>query len=246
MFVSAGSNRQQATSPSASSRSRPSRSLISTTRVVWPGRRGADVVRPRLRPSCRRGRRRSRRPSRGSTSCGRAPSGRPVASRASRIVNRLASVAVSANCQLGSPKRRVISSPHPDRVLGREHQRRPAAHLLATAATAAAGRMAGHRARVAQAEVDVLVPVDVAEPRPGRLLDEDRERARPLGHPVHRDAGEERAAARARTAPASAGAARRTAPRGPGARRGGLGRRSRRSSAAPADGVARARSVYPA
>ena len=34
MLVSAGSISTQATSPSASSRSRPSRSLISTTRVV--------------------------------------------------------------------------------------------------------------------------------------------------------------------------------------------------------------------
>ena len=81
----------------------------------------------------------------------------------------------------------------PDRVLGREHQRRSAAHLLGHGHGRRLGRMARHRARVTQAEIDVLVPVDVAEPRPGGLLDEDGERAGPLGHPVHRDSGEKRA-----------------------------------------------------
>ena len=82
----------------------------------------------------------------------------------------------------------------PDRVLGRQHERRPAPHLLGDRHGGRLGRMAGHRAGVAEAEVDVLVPVDVTEPRAGRLLDEHREGARPLGHPVHRDAGEERPA----------------------------------------------------
>ena len=51
--------------------------------------------------------------------------------------------------------------------------------------------MAAHRARVAEAEVDVLVAVDVGEAAPARLGDEEREPAGPLGHPVHRDAGQE-------------------------------------------------------
>jgi hypothetical protein len=37
--------------------------------------------------------------------------GRPVTARAIRIANRLASVAVRANCQYGRPKRLAISSP---------------------------------------------------------------------------------------------------------------------------------------
>ena len=43
MFVSAGSNMQTATSPRASSRSSPSRSLISTTRVVVSTGTGGPV-----------------------------------------------------------------------------------------------------------------------------------------------------------------------------------------------------------
>ncbi len=42
-------------------------------------------------------------------------------------------------------------------------------------------------------QIDVLDPVDVGEARAGRLGDEDRERARPLDHPVHRHAGQQRA-----------------------------------------------------
>ncbi len=54
-------------------------------------------------------------------------------------------------------------------------------------------RVAGHRAGVAQAEVDVVVPVHVGQPGTGRRLDEHREPARPPGHPRHRHAGEQRA-----------------------------------------------------
>jgi hypothetical protein len=51
----------------------------------------------------------------------------------------------------------------------------------------------GHRARVAEAEVDVLVAVDVGEARALGVRREDREAARPADHPVHRDAAEQRA-----------------------------------------------------
>ena len=52
--------------------------------------------------------------------------------------------------------------------------------------------MARHRAGVAEAEVDVLVRVDVDEARAFRLLHEHREASRPLAHPVHGDALEQR------------------------------------------------------
>ena len=109
-----------------------------------------------------------------------------MSSRASRIANRLASVAVSANCQRGSPKRRASSPPTqiasslgsinviPRRALLRD---RPHGRLR---------RVAGHRARVAEAEVDVLVAVDVAEPRTCGLRCEDGEAAGPADHPRHR------------------------------------------------------------
>src|SRR5687767_8544729 len=54
--------------------------------------------------------------------------------------------------------------------------------------------MSGHRAGVAQAEVDVLDPVDVDEARALRLSHENREAAGPIAHPVHRHALEERRA----------------------------------------------------
>jgi hypothetical protein len=51
--------------------------------------------------------------------------------------------------------------------------------------------VARHRARVAEAEVDVLVPVDVAEARALGLGGEDGEAAGPANHPVHRDAAQQ-------------------------------------------------------
>ena len=52
--------------------------------------------------------------------------------------------------------------------------------------------MARHRAGVAETEVDVLVPVHVAEARALRIGCEDREAAGPPDHPVHRNAAEQR------------------------------------------------------
>ena len=52
--------------------------------------------------------------------------------------------------------------------------------------------VAGHCARVAEAEVDVVVPVDVGEMRARRRFHVDGKRARPLEHPVHRHTAEER------------------------------------------------------
>jgi hypothetical protein len=53
--------------------------------------------------------------------------------------------------------------------------------------------VAGHRPGVAEAEVDVLVAVDVGERGAGRRGREHRMGASPLAHPRHRDAGEQRA-----------------------------------------------------
>src|SRR3954470_11475205 len=52
--------------------------------------------------------------------------------------------------------------------------------------------MTRHRPGVAEAEIDVLDPVDVAEPSTPRLLGVDGETARPPEHPLHGDAGEQR------------------------------------------------------
>ena len=182
-----------ATSPCASSRSRASRSLISTTRVVSDGGTGA----PRL-------------PRRATTP----PSGRDPGER---LVDRAVVVVVvdedlrSARDVAGEPDREPVgvgrrerelpvpqaeSSPElvgrDDRVLGRQHVGDPAAELALDGGDRGGGAVAGHRPGVAEAEVDVLVAVDVAEPGAGGLVDEQRERAGPADHPVHRDAVEER------------------------------------------------------
>ena len=82
----------------------------------------------------------------------------------------------------------------PGRVLGRKHRRRAARRLGSERLDDRLRRVPGHRARVAEAEVDVLVAVDVDDPRALRLLDEHRESARPASHPAHRDAEQERRA----------------------------------------------------
>ncbi len=51
--------------------------------------------------------------------------------------------------------------------------------------------MAGHRARVAEAEIDVFVAIDAAEAGARRFVDEKGKGRGPLDHPVHRDAVEE-------------------------------------------------------
>ena len=72
-----------------------------------------------------------------------------------------------------------------DRVLGGQHVGDAAAELLLDRADRGVGTVPGHRARVAQAEVDVLVAVDVREVGPSGLLDEERIGPCPLDHPVH-------------------------------------------------------------
>ena len=68
----------------------------------------------------------------------------------------------------------------------------PRAARSAIASVISGMRVPGHRAGVAQAQVDVRPPVDVGEPRARGPLEEDRERAGPPGHPRHRHPGEER------------------------------------------------------
>ncbi len=56
--------------------------------------------------------------------------------------------------------------------------------------------MAGHRAGVPEAEVDVFVPVNVDEPSTMGLLDGERKRTRPASHPRHGYAGHQSSAER--------------------------------------------------
>ena len=89
----------------------------------------------------------------------------------------------SAPTQIASSLGSIVVIP-PRRLLGHRAHRR-------------LGRVAGHRAGVAEAEVDVLVAVDVDEARAVRLGGEDREAARPaiiqgIGTPESSDAARAR------------------------------------------------------
>jgi hypothetical protein len=79
-------------------------------------------------------------------------------------------------------------APDPERVLARQHQRDPVLGLLGNRAHRRLRRVAGHCSRVAEAEVDVLVAVDVGEARAVRLRREDGEAAGPADQPRHRHA----------------------------------------------------------
>ncbi len=112
--------------------------------------------------------------------------------RARRRANRLASVADSANCHRGRPKRRVSSSPtHAASSVG-QHVGDPAPQLPFDGRDRGCRAVTRHRAGVAEAEVDVVMAVDAAEGCARRGLDERRERPGPLDHPGHGDAFEER------------------------------------------------------
>ena len=107
-----------------------------------------------------------------------------------RRTKRFASVAVSANCQYGRPKRRRSSpATQVESSVGIIVVTPPSSPMRrATARTVGSGRVAGHRARVAEREVDVLVAVDVDDAGAVRLRVEERIAAHPLRHPGHRHA----------------------------------------------------------
>ena len=79
---------------------------------------------------------------------------------------------------------------HPERVLARQHQGDSMGGLLRHSAHGRLRRVPGHRACVPEAEVDVLVPVDVAEAGALSIGGKHGKAARPTDHPRHRDAGE--------------------------------------------------------
>ncbi|MNE30468.1 hypothetical protein D3C80_1239850 [compost metagenome] len=80
------------------------------------------------------------------------------------------------------------------RILTGQHGGQAAPGLLAQGRGNRRRRVAEHAAGIAQAEVDVLAAVDVDEARALGALDEQRHRRRPVAHPVHRHAAEQRMA----------------------------------------------------
>ena len=210
MFVSAGSASTQATSPWASSRSSASTSFHSTTRVVSSRGTGG----PRLPSAARRSRaveRRERLVDRAVVA--------PVEDEYLRPPGDVAREADGESVRVGRRQRelppRQAEAPRraPRRPRARPRSgasRDPARRLLGDRAHGRLGRVACHRARVAEAEVDVL---DARRRRGSarRGLDrEHREAAGPAHHPVHRHAARSFAFAPLR-APASADAPARSA-----------------------------------
>ncbi len=73
-----------------------------------------------------------------------------------------------------------------------EHERYAAPGLLFDRFDGNRGGVSGHRAGIAEAEIHIAMAVLIVEMSALCLPDNRRERTRPLHHPVHRDAREQR------------------------------------------------------
>ena len=80
---------------------------------------------------------------------------------------------------------------HPDRVLGRQHGRDAPLRLGSHRGQHGRRSVTGHRPRVAQAEIHVLVPIHIRQAGPRCAGRERGETARPAHHPGHRHATDE-------------------------------------------------------
>ena len=74
------------------------------------------------------------------------------------------------------------------RVLARQHGRQAARSLRRDRRGDGRRRMAEHRARIAEAEVDQAMAVRIGERGAARLGDNEREGQGPIAHPMHRHA----------------------------------------------------------
>ena len=81
----------------------------------------------------------------------------------------------------------------PERVFSRKHECDSLLRLVRNCIDGGCGRMAGHRAGIAEAEIDILVAVNVSEVRAVSFRNEDWKFAGPFFHPIHGYAAEERA-----------------------------------------------------
>ena len=79
----------------------------------------------------------------------------------------------------------------PGGVVVRQHRRDTSAGLGGERVGHLRQPMPGHRAGVAEAEVDVVMPVDIGEAGPVGFGEEEGERAWPTRHPGHRDTADE-------------------------------------------------------
>ena len=79
-----------------------------------------------------------------------------------------------------------------DGIFGGQHEGDAAFDLLLDGFGGGEGRMSGHGARVAEAEVHIAMAVDIVEVRALGVADNGWKSSSPLHHPVHGDAGEQR------------------------------------------------------
>src|SRR5204862_6895767 len=80
----------------------------------------------------------------------------------------------------------------PQRILRRQHQRNAFAHPLRNCVRHHIRRVPRHRARIAQTQVHVVTPVHIRKVGALRTRHKNRKCARPLAHPVHRHATQQR------------------------------------------------------
>ena len=195
MFVSAGSASTQATSPGASAAASASRSLSSTTFVVSAGSTGGPTLPGANADRAVVAQRRERLVDGAVVAAVEDEDLRPARDRAADPDRKAVRV---GRAERELPERQPEAPrellPGPGRVLGREHRGDPGRSLLGDGADDRRGSVPRHRSGVAEAEVDVLVPVDVDDTRALRLGQEERVRAGPAHHPRHRDAAEQRSA----------------------------------------------------
>ena len=83
------------------------------------------------------------------------------------------------------PKAPLKFLAHPDNIFIRQHERDAFLDLLRDGMDSGFGRVARHRASVAQAQVQIGVAIHVGEVRALRRLHKNRERSRPADHPQH-------------------------------------------------------------
>ena len=118
----------------------------------------------------------------------RSPRGRGAAAK------RFASVAVSANCQNGRPKRRASSSPTQAASSVGSIAVEPRAAWAAIAGTTGSGACPAIAPVSPRQRSTYSWPSTSTTRAPFASCDEDREAARPARHPAHRDAEQERGA----------------------------------------------------
>src|SRR3954451_4406835 len=141
MLVIAGSAKTHATSPGARARSSASRSVNSTARVVWAGSTGGPTFpsRERVLPWPSATGDLAREPERSPVGVGGRQREQPAR----------------------HPEAAAQLLPYPRRVLGRKHHRQARSEALLQDGDHLRRAVTGHRPGVAEAEVDVLVTVDV-------------------------------------------------------------------------------------